>query len=192
MHRAADLDSVEDTAYNAALQELRDEKPMTSPSLMGSTGNLAALSWLPRAGKLTFLILQLSLVVTGCTIYEFNGSGFAANAFAIAHMVPIFHNTNGTFFLDNTKNHYKCSAEGGWHDFFGWEDQVRSWLVLLVLLETIQHSDALPLSLYTWGASSSLLSFPGLHVGLVALQSIRAKPQTAVPEHAASLRWRLS
>ena len=62
-----------------------------------------------------------------CTIYEFNGSGFAANAFAIAHMVPIFHNTNGTFFLDNTNNYYKCSEDGGWHDFFAWEDQLVPW-----------------------------------------------------------------
>ncbi len=100
---------------------------MTWPSPMGILGNSAALSWISHAWHSTFLILQLSLVVTGCTIYEFNGSGFAANAFAIAHMVPIFHNTNGTFFLDNTRNHYKCSAEGGWHDFFGWDDQVRSY-----------------------------------------------------------------
>ncbi|CAL8469442.1 g8983 [Coccomyxa elongata] len=42
-------------------------------------------------------------------------------------MVPIFHNTNGTFFLDNTKNHYKCSEDGGWHDFFAWEDQLVPW-----------------------------------------------------------------
>ena len=95
---------------------------------MGILGNPAALSWISQAWHSVFVILQLSLVVTGCTVYEFNGSGFAANAFAIAHMVPIFHNTNGTFFLDNTKNHYKCSAEGGWHDFFGWEDQVRQLL----------------------------------------------------------------
>lgn len=98
---------------------------MTWPSSMGNLGNSTALNRLRKVGQYTYLILQLSLVVTGCTIYEFNGSGFAANAFAIAHMVPIFHNTNGTFFLDNTRNHYKCSAEGGWHDFFGWEDQVR-------------------------------------------------------------------
>ena len=91
---------------------------------MGIPGTPAALRGIRKAGQATLLILQLSLLVRGCTIYEFNGSGFAANAFAIAHMVPIFHNTNGTFFLDNTKNHYKCSAEGGWHDFFGWEDQV--------------------------------------------------------------------
>jgi hypothetical protein len=74
---------------------------------------------------LTYLwALRLALC---CTIYEFNGSGFAANAFAIVHMVPIFHNTNGTFFLDNTKNFYKCSEDGGWHDFFAWEDQLVPW-----------------------------------------------------------------
>ena len=99
---------------------------MTWSSRMGILGSSAAsLKQLEKAGQCTLLILQLSLLVRGCTIYEFNGSGFAANAFAIAHMVPIFHSTNGTFFLDNTKNHYKCSEEGGWHDFFGWEDQVR-------------------------------------------------------------------
>lgn len=81
-------------------------------------------TWLRNAGRATFLLLKLAALVRCCTVYEFNGSGFAANAFAIAHMVPIFHNTNGTFFLDNTNNHYKCSEEGGWHDFFAWEDQV--------------------------------------------------------------------
>ena len=74
--------------------------------------------------RITGIILHLLIVIQCCTIYEFNGSGFAANAFALAHLVPIFHNTNGTFFLDNTWNHYKCSDEGGWHDFFAWEDQV--------------------------------------------------------------------
>ena len=73
------------------------------------------------------VVLSLGVLVRCCTIYEFNGSGFAANAFAVAHMVPIFHNTNGTFFLDNTKNHYKCSEDGGWHDFFAWEDQLVPW-----------------------------------------------------------------
>ena len=72
------------------------------------------------------IILYFLNFIQCCTIYEFNGAGFAANAFAVAHMVPIFHNTNGTFFLDNTWNYYKCSEEGGWHDFFSWEDQVSS------------------------------------------------------------------
>jgi hypothetical protein len=81
-------------------------------------------TWLRNAGNGVLILSQLAALVRCCTIYEFNGSGFAANAFAIAHMVPIFHNTNGTFFLDNTNNHYKCSEEGGWHDFFAWEDQV--------------------------------------------------------------------
>lgn len=71
--------------------------------------------------------LSLGILVRCCTVYEFNGSGFAANAFAIAHMVPIFHNTNGTFFLDNKSNHYKCSEDGGWHDFFAWDDQLVPW-----------------------------------------------------------------
>ena len=106
---------------------------MTWLSTMGILGSSAALNSLRKAERCTYLILQLCLAVSGCTIYEFNGSGFAANAFAIAHMVPIFHSTNGTFFLDNTKNHYKCSAEGGWHDFFGWEDQVRPSRAALAL-----------------------------------------------------------
>ena len=62
-----------------------------------------------------------------CTVYEFSGAGFAANAFTIAHMVPVFHGTNGTFFIDNTHNHYKCSEDGGWHDLFAWEDELVPW-----------------------------------------------------------------
>lgn len=73
------------------------------------------------------LFLNFLILIRCCTIYEFNGSGFAANAFALVHMVPIFHNTNGTFFLDNTNNHYKCSEDGGWHDFFTWDDQLVPW-----------------------------------------------------------------
>jgi hypothetical protein len=83
----------------------------------------AMFTWLRKAGNGILVVLKLATLAQCCTIYEFNGSGFAANAFAIAHMVPIFHDTNGTFFLDNTNNHYKCSEEGGWHDFFAWEDQ---------------------------------------------------------------------
>ena len=81
----------------------------------------ACLAAFSRFAGISLLLLTL---VQCCTVYEFNGSGFAANAFALVHMVPVFHNTNGTFFLDNTWNHYKCSEEGGWHDFFSWEDQV--------------------------------------------------------------------
>lgn len=72
-------------------------------------------------------VFQVQHFARTCTIFEFSGAGFAANAFAIAHMVPIFHNTNGTFFIDNKNNYYKCSEDGGWHDFFAWEDQLVPW-----------------------------------------------------------------
>lgn len=97
---------------------------------MGIRRNSKVCNWLSGAAKSILFVKQLAVLVRCCTIYEFNGSGFAANAFTIAHMVPVFHNTNGTFFLDNTNNHYKCSEEGGWHDFFGWEDQVSTRLAM--------------------------------------------------------------
>ena len=79
-----------------------------------------------------FNVFALLVVVTAtkadaCTIFVFSGAGFAANAFAIAHMVPIFHKMNGTLFIDNKDNYYKCSEEGGWHDFFAWEEELVPW-----------------------------------------------------------------
>jgi hypothetical protein len=48
-----------------------------------------------------------------CTIFEFQDSGFAANAIHLLHAVPIFDGNNGTFFLDNSKFAYKCEEGGG-------------------------------------------------------------------------------
>ena len=62
-----------------------------------------------------------------CTIFEFQDSGFAANAIHLLHAVPIFDGNNGTFFLDNTKFAYKCEEGGGWHDFFAYQDHLVPW-----------------------------------------------------------------
>ncbi|BDA44819.1 hypothetical protein COCOBI_06-2970 [Coccomyxa sp. Obi] len=39
----------------------------------------------------------------------------------------MFLGRNGTTFLDNTNFNYKCSEEGGWHDFFSGEEELVPW-----------------------------------------------------------------
>ena len=139
--------------------------------VIGTVGRSVPIKRPSTAGTVTFVLFQLATFVRCCTIYEFNGSGFAANAFTIAHMVPVFHNTNGTFFLDNTKNHYKCSEEGGWHDFFGWEDQVRQSVLSYCTFCPARCSDTLCDRKFTL-RHRVLLHLPLYHFALLLL-SIR-------------------
>ncbi|EIE21583.1 hypothetical protein COCSUDRAFT_66957 [Coccomyxa subellipsoidea C-169] len=39
----------------------------------------------------------------------------------------MFLGRNGTTFLDNTNFQYKCSEDGGWHDFFSGEEELVPW-----------------------------------------------------------------
>ena len=63
----------------------------------------------------------------GCTIVKLDSSGFASNAYSLLHALPIFYRRNGTFFLDNSDFHYRCSEDGGWHEFFSGEDKIVPW-----------------------------------------------------------------
>ena len=63
----------------------------------------------------------------GCTIIMLDSSGFASNAYSLLHALPIFYRRNGTFFLDNSDFNYKCSENGGWHEFFSGEDKIVPW-----------------------------------------------------------------
>ena len=55
------------------------------------------------------------------------GSGFTNNAYSLLHAVPMFLRQNGTIFLDSSNFQYKCSDDGGWHDFFSGEEDVVPW-----------------------------------------------------------------
>lgn len=63
----------------------------------------------------------------GCTIITLDNSGFASNAYSLLHALPIFYRRNGTFFLDNSEFNYRCSENGGWHEFFSGEDKIVPW-----------------------------------------------------------------
>ena len=53
-----------------------------------------------------------------CTVIELTGAGFAANAVHLLHAYTLFSHNNGTMYVNSTAFEYKCSATGGWHDFF--------------------------------------------------------------------------
>lgn len=78
-------------------------------------------------------ILVLSVILTlrhgaeGCTIVELDSSGFANNAYSLLHALPMFYRRNGTFYLDNSHFNYRCSDDGGWHDFFSGEEDIVPW-----------------------------------------------------------------
>ena len=65
--------------------------------------------------------------ILGCTIITLDSSGFASNAYRLLHALPIFYRRNGTFFLDNSDFNYRCSENGGWHEFFSGEDKIVPW-----------------------------------------------------------------
>lgn len=68
--------------------------------------------WQQSALAIVLLLLSASSSWC-CTVFEFQDSGFAANAIHLLHAVPIFDGNNGTFFLDNSKFAYKCEEGGG-------------------------------------------------------------------------------
>jgi hypothetical protein len=65
-----------------------------------------------------FVFSALLHLVHGCTVLELTGAGFAANAVHVLHAYTLFSESNGTLFLNSTEFQYKCTNEGGWHDFF--------------------------------------------------------------------------
>eukprot|EP00884_Botryococcus_braunii_P012233 jgi/Botrbrau1/2100/Bobra.0093s0008.1 len=70
------------------------------------------------------ILIALGLVscCQACTVWEFGRGGLASGINLLYLLYPIFEGTNGTFYLDNSKNPYSCSETGtwqnGWHDFF--------------------------------------------------------------------------
>ena len=72
-------------------------------------------------GRLWFVVVAIVLVLRSagaCTVLELTGAGFAANAVHVLHAYTLFSQNNGTMYINSTAFEYKCSNEGGWHDFF--------------------------------------------------------------------------
>lgn len=70
------------------------------------------------------ILSGLVLVVTAadaCTVLQLTGAGFAANAVHMLHAYTLFSQNNGTMYINSTMFEYKCSNEGGWHDFFSFD-----------------------------------------------------------------------
>ena len=79
-------------------------------------------------GLLSLLsLLHIFICTKACTVIELDSSGFANNAYSLMHAIPMFLGRNGTTFLDNTNFQYKCSEDGGWHDFFSGEEDLVPW-----------------------------------------------------------------
>ena len=80
---------------------------------------------------MTWLLLSFAIFLghsaQACTIIELDSSGFADNAYSLLHALPMFFRRNGTFFLDNSRFDYRCSKDGGWHDFFSGEENIVPW-----------------------------------------------------------------
>ena len=82
------------------------------------------------APLLTVLLLASSLAHShACTVFEFQNDGFASNALYLMRAIPIFYGQNGTLFLDNRAFPYACSADGGFHDFFKYDEHLVPWWV---------------------------------------------------------------
>ena len=60
-------------------------------------------------------------LIRGCVILELVGHGFASNINALFSALPAYNGFNGTIFLDNYFFAYKCTDEGGLHEFFATE-----------------------------------------------------------------------
>ncbi len=72
-------------------------------------------------GAHAVLLLCCLQLATACTVLELTGAGFAANAVHVFHAYTLFAENNGTIYLDSTAFEYKCTAEGGWQEFFSFD-----------------------------------------------------------------------
>ncbi|CAL8466399.1 g5935 [Coccomyxa elongata] len=43
------------------------------------------------------------------------------------HAIPIFYQQNGTLYIDNTNFPYNCAPDGGFHDFFKYDEHLVPW-----------------------------------------------------------------
>lgn len=74
----------------------------------------------------TVLFTALLLGTTGseaCSVVEFAwAGGLAAHLSNLWTTLPALYGSNGSVYIDNAGFPYRCTEQGGWHDFFETED----------------------------------------------------------------------
>ena len=74
------------------------------------------------------LLLLISIPAgQGCTVVELQNEGFATNMLYLMHAIPIFYQQNGTLYIDNTNFPYTCAQDGGFHEFFRYDEHLVPW-----------------------------------------------------------------
>ena len=74
---------------------------------------------------ITLLVAALILGTTGsdaCSVLQFHWSGLAAHISGLWDSLPALYGSNGSVFIDNAEFPYRCTEQGGWHDFFETDD----------------------------------------------------------------------
>jgi hypothetical protein len=75
--------------------------------------------------------------------------------------IPIFYGQNGTLFLDNSAFPYACSADGGFHEFFKYDEHLVPWWVAgLFFVCLIYMPSMTPPEPFTCPACVWCLSYP--------------------------------
>lgn len=84
---------------------------------------------LPVNVLLAAVLLLFNNITAGraCTIVELQNDGFATNMLYLVHAIPIFYQQNGTLYIDNTNFPYNCAQDGGFHDFFKYDEHLVPW-----------------------------------------------------------------
>ncbi len=74
---------------------------------------------------ISLLLVALLLETTGseaCSVLQFHWSGLAAHISGLWDTLPALYGSNGSVYIDNTEFPYRCTEQGGWHDFFETDD----------------------------------------------------------------------
>lgn len=75
----------------------------------------------------TALLAGAAGLARACTVVQLLNDGFATNALYLMRAIPIFYRQNGTLYVDNTDFPYSCGQDGGFHDFFKYEEHLADW-----------------------------------------------------------------
>jgi hypothetical protein len=87
-----------------------------------------ACSRMGFASRAALLLVLISIPAgQSCTVVELQNDGFATNMLYLMHAIPIFYQQNGTLYIDNTDFPYTCAQDGGFHDFFRYDEHLVPW-----------------------------------------------------------------
>lgn len=92
------------------------------------TGAVRSNARMGFASRAALLLVLISIPAgQGCTVVELQNDGFATNMLYLMHAIPIFYQQNGTLYIDNTNFPYNCAQDGGFHDFFKYDEHLVPW-----------------------------------------------------------------